>query len=153
MNVFHNAVNGVTGFLPSARFFPLFLKLKRRKKKNNWVFCFLKLKKLFCFLLSNCLVELTNIVSLYLVFPHICVYAYLHMVAIMVHTMSSLIPSFAMGKIFFIYSKFNTNGLIELNAIFWHSSNKIFALLHKPRKPRTVSEIIILMRDESMVIP
>ncbi|KAH1246742.1 hypothetical protein GmHk_06G016767 [Glycine max] len=41
-------------------------------------------------------------------------------------------------------------GLIELNATFGHSLDKIFVLLHKPRKPRTTVEIIALMRDESV---
>ena len=54
------------------------------------------------------------------------------------------------GKMFFMYSKFSTEGLIELNATFGHSPNKILVLLHKPRKPRKIDEVISLMRDESM---
>ena len=52
------------------------------------------------------------------------------------------------GIILFIYSKFSSKCLIELNATFRHSPHEIFALLHKPRKPRTLDEIIDMMLDE-----
>ena len=52
------------------------------------------------------------------------------------------------GKMFFICSKFSTKGLIELNATFGHFIDEIFALLCKPRNPRTTDNIIALMRDE-----
>ncbi|KAH1197938.1 hypothetical protein GmHk_18G051595 [Glycine max] len=39
-------------------------------------------------------------------------------------------------------------GLIELNAIFERSPDEIVVLPHKPRKPRTTDEIIVLMCDE-----
>ena len=52
------------------------------------------------------------------------------------------------GKMFFIYLKFNTKGLIEFNATFRLSLDEIFVLLHKRRKPRMTDEMIALMRDE-----
>ena len=52
------------------------------------------------------------------------------------------------GKMFFIYSKFSTKGLIELNKTFAHSSYEILALLLKSRKPRKTYEIIVLLYDE-----
>jgi len=39
-------------------------------------------------------------------------------------------------------------GLIELNTIFGRSLEKILALLHKPRKSRTIDKIIAIMCDE-----
>ncbi|KAH1246238.1 hypothetical protein GmHk_06G016357 [Glycine max] len=54
------------------------------------------------------------------------------------------------GKMFFIYSKFSTKSLIKFNATFGHSRDEIFALVHKPRNPRTIIEIITLMCDESI---
>ncbi|KAL5147048.1 hypothetical protein HKD37_06G016806 [Glycine soja] len=54
------------------------------------------------------------------------------------------------GKMFFTYSGFSTKDLIELNAAFGHSPNEILAMLHKPRKPRTDDEIIVLMHNESV---
>ena len=52
------------------------------------------------------------------------------------------------GKMFFIYSKFSTKGPIELNATFGRSPGEILALVHKPRKSRTIYEIIALICDE-----
>ena len=52
--------------------------------------------------------------------------------------------------IFFIYSKFSTKCLIELNATFGCSLDEILALLRKPRKSRIVDEIIVLIHDESL---
>ena len=54
------------------------------------------------------------------------------------------------SKMFFIYSVFSTKCPIELNATFGHFSDEILALLHKPRKPRTINEMIVLMCDESV---
>ena len=51
-------------------------------------------------------------------------------------------------KMFFIYLEFSAKGLIEFNVTFGHSPNKIFALLHKPRKPRIAYEIFALMHNE-----
>ena len=54
------------------------------------------------------------------------------------------------SKMFFIYLVFSTKCPIELNATFGHFSDEILALLHKPRKPRTINEMIVLMCDESV---
>ncbi|KAL5173041.1 hypothetical protein HKD37_16G045666 [Glycine soja] len=54
------------------------------------------------------------------------------------------------SKMFFIYLVFSTKCPIELNATFGHFSDEILALLHKPRKPRTTNEMIVLMCDESV---
>lgn len=53
------------------------------------------------------------------------------------------------GKMFSIYSKFNSKGSIELNATFGCSPNEILALLCKPRNPRITNKIIALMRDSN----
>ncbi|KAH1193719.1 hypothetical protein GmHk_19G054698 [Glycine max] len=42
-----------------------------------------------------------------------------------------------------------SKGLIELNANFGQSLDEILALMHKPMKPRSVDEIIALMRVKS----
>ncbi|KAL5150730.1 hypothetical protein HKD37_13G037292 [Glycine soja] len=51
------------------------------------------------------------------------------------------------GKIFFVYSEFSTNGLIELNATFKRFLDEILVLLHKSR---IADESITLMPDESV---
>ena len=51
------------------------------------------------------------------------------------------------GKIFFVYSEFSTNGLIELNATFKRFLDEILILLHKSR---IADESITLMPDESV---
>jgi len=49
---------------------------------------------------------------------------------------------------FFIFSKFSSKGLIELNATFGQSPDEVFVLLCKPRKPRSTDEIIVLVHDK-----
>ena len=51
-----------------------------------------------------------------------------------------------MGKIFFIFSKFSSTNLIELDTNFSLSPYEILVLLRRPMKPRFVNEIIALIR-------
>ena len=52
------------------------------------------------------------------------------------------------GKMFFIFSKFSSKDLVELNATFEQSLEEILVLLCKPMKTRFVDEIIVLMHDK-----
>ena len=54
------------------------------------------------------------------------------------------------GKMFCLFSKFSSKGLIKLNATFSRSLDEILVLLHKPRKPRFAYLIIALMCDKSV---
>jgi len=49
------------------------------------------------------------------------------------------------GKIFFIFSQFSSKCLIELYAMIDKSPKEILVLLCKPRKPRSVEDVIGLM--------
>ncbi|KAH1205948.1 hypothetical protein GmHk_16G046526 [Glycine max] len=54
------------------------------------------------------------------------------------------------GKMFFIYSEYSSEGSVVFNATFGHFPDEILAQLHKPRKLRMIDEIIALTHDEFM---